>query len=206
MRSNQTDDFDRDAEEQSEARVVNVTDEVCRFEVAQGPGSKPRRYKLEPFGRADSGVYLQMGYTIETKGVGRKMIAPTVEQLTEREVYPGGPRLPMVASEADGRAAAARKAWLVAMATKGKTKLPTIVLQDTDGNRVEAELARAPAPGPTRPADFHGEVEDQGGAPVDVDPDEDPANTPDPTALPVVPAATIPTPMRKSAPRGRKAG
>ncbi len=195
-------DFDRDAEEQSEARVVNVTGEVCRFEIAGHPGTKPRRYRLNPHGNQESGVYLQLGYTVETKGVGRKMIAPTIEQLTEREVYPGGPRLPMVVSEDNGRATAARAAWLAALATKGKAKLPTIVLQDTAGNRVEAELGRAPAP---RAAAEREDVEDQGGGPVDVDPDEDPANTPDPTDIPTVPKAAVATPLRKPAARGKKA-
>lgn len=199
--SSNMDDFDRDAEEQSEARVINVTDEVCRFEIGGTPGTKARRYKLTPFGQRDSGVYLQLGYTIETKGVGRKMIAPTIEQLTEREVFPGGPRLPMVVSEDSGRAEVARATWLSALATKGKAKLPTIVLQDTDGNRVEAELGRMSAPIPIPRAV---DVEDQAGEPVDVDPDEDPANTPDPTALPTVPKSAA-VPMRKPAARGRKA-
>lgn len=203
------DDFDRDAEEQSEARVVNVTDEVCRFEVALAAGSKPRRYKLQPFGSgADSGVHIQLGYTIETKGVGRAMIMPTIEQLTEREVYPGGPRLPMVVSVDGGRADRARDRWVKALADKGKIKRPVLVMQDSDGNRVEAELATAAPAARRAPPPPPEDVEDQGGGAIDIDPDLDPANTPDPGAddLPIagkVPMAAIATPAR--APRARKA-
>jgi hypothetical protein len=204
------DDFDRDAAEQSEARVVNVTDEVARFEIAQGPGSKPRRYRLQPWGGADSGVHLQLGYTIETKGVGRAPIMPTIEQLTEREVYPGGPRLPMVVSVDNGRADRAREKWMAALANRGKAKLPRIVLQDAEGNKHEAELAMAPAPvataaAPRRAAPLVEDVEDQGGGAVDVDPDLDPDNTPDPTAdLPI--AGKVPMGGVQTPPRARRGG
>ena len=198
------DDFDRDAEEASEARVVNVTDEVTRFEIAQGPGSKPRRYKLQPYGKADSGIHIQRGYTIPTRGVGRSMIKPTIEQLTEREAYARGPRLPMVVAE--DRADDARTAWLAAHANRGKEAPKVIVMQTTDGDRVEAQLQHQMLPAPQAiaaaraPVPIREEVEDQGNEPIDVDPDLDPANTPDP-------AAALPTvPMRKPQGRARKAG
>jgi hypothetical protein len=192
------DDFDRDAEEVSEARVFNVSDDVVRFEIAQGPGSKPRRYKLQPWGKPDSSVHLQLGYTIETKGVGRKMIMPTIEQLTEREVYPRGPRMPMVVSEQDGRAAAARERWVTALANRGKEAPKVIVMHTADGERVEAQLQHQHLPAKAK--DDHGETEDQAGGALDPDPDHDPANTPDPSlAVPTVP-------MRARGGAKRKAG
>lgn len=199
-------DFDRDAAEQSEVRVVNVTDEVVRFQIDQAPGSKPRRYKLQPHGNgSDSGVHIARNYTIETKGVGRGMIMPTIEAITEREVYPGGPRLPMVCSVE--RADRFRAKWIEALANRGKAKLPRIVLQDAEGNKHEAELAvpGTPAPAMARKAPAPVEdVEDQGGGAIDVDPDEDPANTPDPADLPIAgKGSAVATPPR--APRARKA-
>jgi hypothetical protein len=198
-------DFDRDAAEQSEVRVINVTDEVVRFQIDQAPGSKPRRYRLQPYGTpgSDAGTHIPRNYTIETKGVGRAMIRPTIEALTEREVYPGGPRLPMVVSEENGRAEDFRRKWQTALADKGKAKLPRIVLTGTEGERVEAELSmpsRAPAAA-AAPAERE-DVEDQTGGRVDVDPDLDPDNTPDPgDDLPI--AGRVPTEQIATPPRAR---
>jgi hypothetical protein len=150
-------EFDRDAEVQSEARVVNVTDDVVRFEIATQPGSKPRRYKLSPHGRTESAVFIQEPYTRPYKGVGRGLIPATIETLTEREAYPAGPlgppgmdgirrpvydagpRLPCVVHEE--RAAEVRALWVKAMAQR-PSGAPRVVIQ-TSAGPMEARLAPA---------------------------------------------------------------
>jgi hypothetical protein len=81
-----TEQFDLDAQEQSEARVVNISDEVVRLEIAQQAGSKPRRYALGPYGSGNESISIQIGYTQPFRGAGRGLVQATIETLTEREV------------------------------------------------------------------------------------------------------------------------
>jgi len=193
------DEFDRDAEETSEARVVNVTDNPVRFEIAAAAGSKPRRYKLGPYGSANASIHIEAGYTQPFKGVGRGMVRATIESLTEREAYPGGPRLPAVVHES--RVDVVRAAWAAAMANKGKIPTTMVILPRVDGGdpihaaiaspeAVAADaVARASKPAPPPPVE---DVEDQSG-PIDPDPD---ADLPALDDLPVVAADPEPTPTR----------
>lgn len=170
MYTHQQDQWDREAAEQAEAFVVNVTDEVARFEIAGHPGTRPRKYALAPFGkRLENGsgdrVSLQFGYALPYKGAGPNLIRATIETLTEREVYPGipgpidehgkrtwrlqpGPRLPMVVHV--DKAEQARAAWLSALAMRSEimTAAPKILLHTADGSVLEAEAVRTPAPVP----------------------------------------------------------
>lgn len=191
------DDFDRDAREQSEARVMNISDEVIRFEIATQPGSKPRRYTLAPFGKTESSIRIQVGYTLPFKGAGRGMVRPTIESLTMREViseiaptqmHAGRTalRIPLVVHE--DNAEAARAAYLAAMkraAATGEGSMPTLVLHDAQtGRPMPVRVERKPAPVE--------DVEDQDG-PLDEPPPDDDA----PPAPVEIPEVAPPTTTRK---------
>lgn len=103
-----------DSRDYTESRVINITDEEVVFRIAQGPGAKPRRYRLAPYESGNAaGVNLQDGYAKPYKGAGRKLVRPIIERETMRHVYPRGPRLPMVVHE--DRAEEARAAWVGAL-------------------------------------------------------------------------------------------
>lgn len=122
---------DDDAEDYSEARVVNVTDEDVTFKVATTAGSKARRYRLAASGQPGDSVHIQSGYTKVYRGAGRKDLAPLIERITMREVYPAGPHgadgkpvypagrsLPRVVHE--DRADEARRLWQLELAKKDR--------------------------------------------------------------------------------------
>lgn len=176
------DEFDRDAEEQSEALVVNVSPWPARFEIATVPGSKPRRYKLE----SGKSVSLQLGYTTSFIGASRQPVRPTIESLTEIEVYPRGPKLPMVVHI--DRASEMRAKWEHELAKGAKPPEPMKVsLPSADGGEpLEMLVTPAGAPMAHRevpkmaPMD---DVEDQDG-PID-DPPPDHNDPIEPVTLPV---------------------
>lgn len=209
------DDFDRDADADlhSEERVVNITDEVVRFEIGTQPGSKPRRYRLAAYGRADSGVSIQAGYAHEYKGVGRGMIPATIETLTEREVYPqgpigavgldgvarpiypAGPRLPRVVRE--DKAEEARAAWKAGLQA-GADARHIAGLPPLASARAEATPLERPARVREQP------IAAAVAAPVAVDVDDDDVDEiPGPGAdLPDLPE--VPEPVFASAPKAGK--
>lgn len=121
-----------------ESTIVNVTDEVAIFLIATVPGSKPRRYRLAPYGHAGDRVNLPDGYAKKYQGAGKELCTPIIERLTRREVYPqgplrhdqiqnkmlpmypAGPRLPRVVHE--DQADAMRARWKTAMQQHGTVK------------------------------------------------------------------------------------
>lgn len=165
-RSDEDRDFDRRARAQSEARVINVSPYVARWQIATQPGSEPRFYKLEP----GESVHLQFGYTVEGRGAGREPVRPTIEALTEREAWAGervegddnkfvwitkpGPRLPMVCSMAraeelpDGRPGFAQQ-WREALGKRAKDKKAPLkmTLRRSDGGQVDVEAEIDAEPG-----------------------------------------------------------
>lgn len=173
------DDFDRDAAQMSEARVINVSPFTARFEIATVPGSKPRRYKLEP---GDS-IHLQYGYTQEFQGAGRQPVRATIESLTEREAFPGGPTLPMVC-HVDKQAQVARS-WAEALARANTPPKPVKVMLPTANGGEPVEMIVQPAP-PAFRAPIEDD-EDQDGGPLDEPPPDH--NEPDPVELPEAPKA-----------------
>lgn len=188
-----SDDFERDAEEQSEAPVVNVSPWESRFEIATVPGSKPRRYVLQP----GKQVSLQIGYTLPFIGASRQPVRPTIESLTEIEVYPKGPKLPMVVHI--DRAHEMRAKWEAELAKGQKAPEPIKVsLPSADGGEplemmvtpANAPMARGNVP-KMAPLD---DVEDQDGQLDEPPPDH---NDPLPVELPSAPAATGPAPTGK---------
>lgn len=178
------DDFDRDAQEQSEARIVNVSDETVRLEIAQQPGSKPRRYTLTPWGSREASVRIQAGYTKPFSGAGRGMVTPTIETLTEREMLAEVPatmgpngivldpgrravRLPLVVHE--DKAEDARAKYVSAMRRRGES-----VRDDRAPGTLSVRTAPPTAGMPTKVATGPREdIEDQGGALDEPPPDDD---------------------------------
>ena len=148
--------FDREAREQSEARVINISDETVRFEIAQQPGSKPRRYVLAPYGQQGDGIHLQIGYTRPYRGAGRGDVRPTIESITEREIIaevpptpldPGRPglRVPFVVHEEHAAEGRARYEQALAKAGKHAKHAPRVVA--TQAPRA-APFAQTPDPEP----------------------------------------------------------
>lgn len=172
------DDFDRDAEVQSEAEVVNISNDVQRFEIATQAGSKPRRYRLEPFGKQGDSIHVQAGYTAPYKGAGIGMVRPTIEAMSEVEIIaeiaptstnPGRPalRLPVIVARSGARRARAQYLDALAKAKDmSSDSMPTLVLQTEHGTPVRAKVQRAPAP----PVE---DVEDFSTTPLDEPPPED---------------------------------
>lgn len=187
--------WDREAEGSAEARVVNVSPFVARFEVATVPGTRPRRYKLNP----GESVHLQAGYVKEFKGAGREMVRATIESLTEREVFPKGRTLPMVVNEAKAQEMAQR--WRDELAKGAEPPKPMEVsLPAADGGEpikmtvTPAAMAtndRAQALAASVPR--FDDDEDQAGGPMD----DPPPDHNEPDDLPVVTAP---------APKGRRGG
>lgn len=152
-------DFDRRSRAQSEAQVINVSPFPARWKIATQPGSEPRYYTLEP----GETVHLPAGYTIPGKGAGEEDVRPTVESLTELEVWPGereegednklvwttkpGPRLPQVCSVArargplaDGRPGFAEQ-WKRALAKRDDMRTaPLKMVMRRGGRSVEVEV------------------------------------------------------------------
>lgn len=176
-------DFDRDAAQLSEARCINVSPFTARIEIGTTPGSPPRRHKIGP----GQSMHLPIGYCSEFTGSGRQPVRATIESLTEREVYPKGPRLPMVVHEE--RAAEIAAKWREALdSAQKKPDLVEVSIPTADGaepiktmiappsnapdaSTIEALRAALP-PGP--------DEEDQSGGPVD----EPPPDHNDPIELP----------------------
>lgn len=140
-------EWDRDAEGQTEARVINVSPHVARFEIATNPGTKARRYTLKP----GETVLLQSGYTRDFTGAGRQPVRATIESLTEREVFPKGPRLPMVVHE--DRATEVHDQWRAAL--EAATQAPDLVkvaIPSADGGEPIETLVRPPSIAPSAAA------------------------------------------------------
>lgn len=179
------DDFDRDAAMSSEARVINVSPFTARFEIATSPGSSPRRYKLEP----GQSVHLQSGYTEEFQGAGRQPVRPTIESLTERHVWNGGPTLPMVVHE--GRAKEVAAEWERMLARGAEPPKPVdVMLPSADGGEpIKMTVQPAAALAPQQPAQrmpAFDDDEDQMDGPLD----EPPPDHNDPIEPVTVPAAS----------------
>jgi hypothetical protein len=172
--------FDRDAEQHSEALVVNVSPYTARFEIAGTQGSPPRRYKL------DSGktVHIQAGYAKPIPGASpSKFRAPTIESLTERQIRPGV-TLPCVVHV--DRANEVREQWRRELAKVAEPPKPVKVMLPTadGGEPVEMTIAPTPpAPEPTPSAVF--DDEDQIGGEID----EPPPDHDDPIEPVTVPPA-----------------
>lgn len=176
-------DFDRDAEEQSEALVVNVSPHTARFEIATVQGSKPRRYKLES-GRS---VNIQHGYTVDFIGASRQPVRATIESLTEMEVFPKGPRLPMVVHV--DKARETRQRWEDAIAKGAAPPAPFKVSLPSAEGGDPVEMTVTPT-APAMPREHQRmapleDVEDQDGQL-----DEPPPDHNDPIEPVTVPAAT----------------
>ncbi len=176
------DEFDRDAEEQSEAAVINVSPRVARFEIATVQGSKPRRYKLAP----GQSVNVQHGYTQDFVGASRQPVRATIESLTEIEVFPKGPRLPMVVHVDKAREYQAK--WRAALeagqkpAEPFKVSLPSANGDDPVEMTITPSAPQMRGPAPTMPA--LEDVEDQDGEIDEPPPDH---NDPLPVELPTAP-------------------
>lgn len=166
------DDFDRDAAMTSEARVINVSPHVARFEIATTPGAHPRRYKLGP----GESVHVQAGYTKPFTGAGRQPVRATIESLTERAVFAGGPTLPMVVHEE--RAAEMRARWQDAIAKGAEPPKPVdVMLPSADGGEpIKMTVQPAPAVTPAQAAATASKLpafdddEDQDSGPIDEPP------------------------------------
>ncbi len=180
-------------QEQSEARVVNISDEVVRFQIAQQAGSRPRVYTLAANGREGDGVNIQIGYTKAFRGAGRGMVTATIETLTEREIVTEIPptmgangivldqgrrpvRVAFVCHE--DRAPEMRQRYLDAMAKLGrKTRAERAALSPT------LPSLRTDAPRSRPVAASAEDGEDQGGGALDeAPPDDDLPPGPTPTA------------------------
>lgn len=187
--------FDRDAEMMSEARVMNVSPHVSRFEIATTPGAQPRRYKLQP---GDS-VHLQVGYTQAFTGAGRQPVRAPIEALTEREVWPRGPTLPMVVHES--RAAEMRARWAELVARGAEPPKPVdVMLPSADGGEpIKMTVQPAAASTPAQAAASAGRLpainddEDQDG-PLD----EPPPDHNEPLEPVTLPAAAAPGKGKRS--------
>lgn len=204
-------DFDRQAENYSEAPVTNVSPYVARFQIATVPGSSPRNYKLDP----GQTMNVQRGYTAAFVGASMRTVRPTIESMTEREAWPGkrgldkdgkviwlrhpGPRLPMVVS--DERVGEVSDLWSQAIEQRAANDTAPLrmTLQRTDGSEVEveADVERTPPIPPQRgkAAPKVDDDEDQIGGPIDPPPPEhddpdDLAAGADALELPVIPAIT----------------
>lgn len=172
--SRYNDDFDRDAALHSEARVINVSPHVARFEIATTPGAQPRRYKLAP----GESTHIQVGYTQTFTGAGRQPVRATIESMTEREVWPKGPTLPMVVHE--DRAAETRSRWEQTIARGAEPPKPMdVYLPSADGGE-PVKMTVQPA-APTTPAQVAAtsralpafdDDEDQAGGELDEPPPE----------------------------------
>lgn len=190
------DEFDRDAEQNSEARVVNVSPYVARFEIATTPGAKPRRYKLSP----GQSMHLQAGYTRAFQGAGRQPVRATIEALTEREAFARGPALPQVVHEE--RAREIGDAWDAAIAKGKAPPAPQkVMLPSADGGD-PIEMTVQPAgygaePVPMRVAPLE-DIEDQDG-PLD----EPPPDHNEPEDIPTIPAAQPSAPVVPTKSKGR---
>lgn len=206
------DEFDRDARDNVERRVVNVSPYVARIEIATTPGTRPRRHRLEP----GQSMYLQQGYCTPFLSVTRQPVAAWIETHTEREAWPGqrtfdsnsekyvwkvppGPRLPSVVEE--GRAEEIKARWDQAMADKesAATAPLRLTLQRQDGVPVDVEATIAPQPVPMRRAPPVDE-EDQTVALDEPPPDDD---TPPEPEIPVVTAPVAPADSTRPGRRGR---
>lgn len=177
-------EFDRDAEQNSEARVINVSPLPARFEIATTPGAKPRRYKLEP----GQSMHLQAGYTRAFQGAGRQPVRATIEALTEREAFPRGPALPQVVHE--DRAREIGRAWEAAMVRAKAPPAPQkVMLPSADGGD-PIEMTVQPAGYSAEPVPMRGapieDDEDQAGDLDEPPPDH---NDPDPSEIPTIPSA-----------------
>jgi hypothetical protein len=140
MRTNSRyDDFDRDAEMTSEARVVNVSPHVARFEIATTPGSHPRRYKLAP----GKSVNIEFGYTQPFTGAGRQKVRAPIEALTELAVWAGGPTLPMVVHE--DRADEVRRQWQEMIARGAEPPKPIDVMLPSANGGEPVKMTVQPA-------------------------------------------------------------
>jgi hypothetical protein len=136
--------WDRDAEGNTEQRVVNVSPYTARFEIAGTPGSPPRKYKLEP----GQTTLLPGGYTREFMGAGRQPVRATIESLTEREVFAKGPRLPMVVHE--DRQADTHAQWLAVIDSARNPAEPVKVsIPTADGGEPIEALVRPPSIAPS---------------------------------------------------------
>lgn len=209
------DEFDRDAEANTEQRVVNVSPFPARIEIATNPGTKPRRFKLMPGGS----MFLQQGYCVPFMSVTQREVAAWIETHTEREAWPGvrmfdannnkwvwkippGPRLPMVVHE--DRADEFKERWARAMTDKAEAQTAPLrlTLQRQDGIPVDVEATVEP-PVPLRRAAPPPPVdeEDQTAGGDEPPPDD---NEPPPPEIPTVtiPAAANPTPAAERVPRG----
>lgn len=167
--SRYSEDFDRDAAMTSEARVVNVSPRIARFEIATTPGAQPRRYKLA----AGDSVHIQSGYTQSFTGAGRQPVRATIESLTEMQVWPGGPTLPMVVHE--HRAAEMRQRWTEMLAKGAEPPKPMdVMLPSADGGEPIKMTVQPAAPVPAQVstrAPIVDDDEDQSG-PIDDPPPE----------------------------------
>lgn len=188
-------EWDRDADGQAEQRVVNVSPYTARFEIGGTPGSRPRRIKLEP----GQSALIQGGYTRSFIGASRQPVRATIESLTEREVYPKGPRLPMCVHEERANEVAAE--WRAAIDNAAKpADAVEVAIPAADGGEPVKTLVRPPSIAPSMAAveslranlPMSDDDEDQAGGPLDEPPPED--NDP-----PVIAAAPEP-----EAPKGRR--
>ncbi|HUS27601.1 MAG TPA: hypothetical protein VMZ53_03810 [Kofleriaceae bacterium] len=176
---------------QSEARVINVSPHVARFQIATTPGSQPRRYKLGP----GESIHIQIGYTQSFQGAGRQPVRATIESLTEREVWNKGPTLPMVVHES--RAAEMRSRWQEMIARGAEPPKPMdVYLPSADGGEpVKMTVQPAAAVTPAQVAAASSRLpafdddEDQSAAALD----EPPPDHNEPLEAVTVPAAPVPT-------------
>lgn len=154
---------DRDAGEQQERQVINVSPFVAKFQIGTMPGTRARRHELKP-GEA---MWLQAGYCDPFIGESLRPVRATIESLTERHAWEGknawdkdgkpywavkpGPQLPMVVEV--GKADEYRAKWRDAMTQKEQAdKAPLrMTLQRQDGTDVQVEAEIAPPPRVVKP-------------------------------------------------------
>ena len=192
-------DDEENAIEYRESLVVNITDEPVTFTIATQPGTAPRRYKLAPFGRSMSSIHLQDGYTRPYKGAGRGTMAPIVERLTMRHVYPGGPRLPQVVHEE--QAEQARAKWLAALAAKPTPTRRMALEIDVPAHLDPDRMVARSKPATSMIGEEVGHEPIEPPHPADVDALEAEDDAP---VIPAAPATEAEVPLRGSSRGGRR--
>ena len=183
---------DEDLVDYQESTVVNVTDDVVIFIIATQPGSKPRRYRLAPYGdpAGRDRVTLVDGYAKEYEGAGTgKMCTPIIERITRREAfpagppvhdpiqqkivpkYPAGPRLPRVVHI--DKAENMRARWEAAMSLHGQavTMRPVMVQLEVDHGGTLKPSARVNDPAKP-PGKKPVKLEEVGNEPAESPPDD----------------------------------
>lgn len=213
------DEFEIEAQSNREMNVLNVSPYRARIEIATVPGTRPRRFMLEP----GESMYLQHGYCVPFLTATRKEAPPWIETHTEIEAWPGeryydandskykwrvspGPRLPQVVSEDRARAVAVQ--WEQALAQRDRDATAPLKLrfERTDGTKVEVEADVDPVPMRGRAAAAPPVIdeEDQSAPGNDEPPPDD--DTPPEPEIPVVSASGAVTTAAPDKPERRRGG